>query len=94
MTLEQAINHALERGEFVHLSVYCNAKGKFEASFTAASRPGGISFAEAADPIVAMVRAITSTSMVRKPAKTEDTYTQDQDAGLANALASDDPALQ
>jgi hypothetical protein len=76
MNLEQAINHALERGEFVHLSVH--AKGsRFEAVFASASRHAGYSTAEASDPIVAMVRAITAAPMVRKP----------------KAVEVDDPAL-
>ena len=65
MSLEEAINHALERGEFVHLSVAASGK-MFRATFASASRAGGYSTAEAADPIVAMVRAITTTPMGRK----------------------------
>jgi hypothetical protein len=64
--LDQAINDALERGEFVHLSVIHTATG-FVAKFASASRAGGYSLAEAADPIVAMVRAISAAPMVRKP---------------------------
>jgi hypothetical protein len=87
MNLEQAINHALERGEFVHLSVH--AKGnRFEAVFASASRLGGYSTAEAGDPIVAMVRAITSTPMVRKK-----TVTVTNSCGLAVEMSEDDPAL-
>jgi hypothetical protein len=66
MTLENAINDALRRGEFVHLSVVATGK-EFEATFASASRAAGYSVAKAADPIVAMVRAISSTPMVRKP---------------------------
>lgn len=65
MKLEEAINYALERGELVHLSVYSTGK-LFRASFASASRAGGYEIAEAADPIVALVRALTAAPMVRK----------------------------
>lgn len=78
MTLEEAINHALERGEFVHLSVAATGK-MFKATFASASRAGGYTVAEAADPIVAMVRAITTTPMGRKPvAKPVETSVDDE----------------
>lgn len=67
-TLEQAINNALERGEFVHLSVVAKDKG-FSATFASASRAGGFSTGEGADPIVAMVRAISAAPMARKATK-------------------------
>lgn len=67
-TLEQAINYALERGEFVHLSVVAKDKG-FTATFATASRAGGFSTGEGSDPIVAMVRAITTAPMTRRAAK-------------------------
>ena len=76
--LEDAINDALARGEFVHLSVAASGN-MFRAVFTSASRAGGHSFAEAADPIVAMVRAITATPMVRK-SKVSQTIAVDDEA--------------
>lgn len=66
--LEDAINDALGRGEFVHLSVVAKEKG-FAALFASASRAGQYATAEAADPIVAMVRAISAAPMARKGAK-------------------------
>lgn len=66
--LEQAINHAIERGEFVHLSVISKDSG-FSATFASASSAGGYSTGEAADPIVALVRAITAAPLARKAPK-------------------------
>ncbi len=64
MKLEDAINKAIERGEFVHLSVAACGKG-FKAVFASSSRAGGYSTAEAMDPIVAMMRAIDAAPMKR-----------------------------
>jgi hypothetical protein len=62
------------------------ASGKsFKATFASASRAGGYATGEAADPIVAMVRALTSAPLVRRaPA-----------CGKSTALPTvvDDPAL-
>lgn len=63
--LEDAINDALARGEFVHLSVAVKEKG-FAAVFASASRAGSYSTGEGSDPIVAMVRAISAAPMARK----------------------------
>lgn len=71
MTLEQAIQHAVERGEFVHLS--CSPCGTgFKAIFASASRAGGYSTGEAKDPVSAMVTAIKATPMARlSPSRAE-----------------------
>lgn len=65
MTLEELINKALERGEFVHLSVVATGK-MFEATFASASRAAGYSKATAAHPIIAMEMALEAAPMVRK----------------------------
>lgn len=65
-TLEDAINKALERGEFVHLSVTAMPNGKFIAAFASASRASGYETAEAGEPVVALLKAISAAPMARK----------------------------
>jgi hypothetical protein len=79
MTLEDLMRDAVKRGEFVHLSVYSHG-GSFQATFASASRAGGFSSAEAADPVSACMAAIKAAPMVRR-------------RSVEQAVALDDEAL-
>lgn len=63
--LEDSINDALARGEFVHLSVISDGN-QFRATFASASRAGGYAFGVGKTPQLAMIAAIKDAPMKRK----------------------------
>lgn len=72
-SLEETINDLRARGELVGLSVNCSAiSGKYLASFTMGSMFGQ-SLAEDADPVKALMLAMTSAKLKRKaPTRREE----------------------
>jgi hypothetical protein len=80
MTIDEAIRDVLARGEFCDLSVHSSGKGVFRATFAPASRQG-LSHAEAADPIEAMLKAIKGVKLARLKPNAAKPAADDMDFG-------------
>jgi hypothetical protein len=79
MTIDEAIRDVLARGEFCDLSVHASG-GVFRATFAPASRQG-LSHAEAADPIEAMLKAIKGVKLARLKPNATKAAADDMDFG-------------
>ena len=68
-TLDQLIREMADRGQITHISLVPSQTGKkWRGSFTPASYAGGISFAEDADPVKALIMALDIAKLrKRKP---------------------------
>jgi hypothetical protein len=79
MTLEEMIRDAHERGDLTHLSIVSVAGG-YSSTFSPA-KSFGAHFERDADPVQALVKALKSAKLARKPrAKTEKPNAKAPDA--------------